>query len=49
MIWILAIYLTVGGQQHLVGWSEYSNKAACEYAGTHRPPSKEIWRCLKQS
>jgi hypothetical protein len=51
MTWILAIYMSIPGDHpKLMGWSEYSNKAACVYAGNHlRPlPKPETWRCLEQ-
>jgi hypothetical protein len=51
MTWILLIWISLPGGDHKTwGWAEYSNKAACEYAGKKlKLPKQDHWQCLEQS
>lgn len=51
MIWVLMIFLAMpNGEQRLIGWGEYSNKMACESAGSHLTlPKKDQWHCVMET
>lgn len=51
MTWILMVFMAMPtGDKRLLGWGEYSNKVACEAAGTHLVlPKRDSWRCVEQS
>ena len=48
-MWILMVFMSMPGPEPvLVGWGQYSNKIACEAAGSHLVlPKKDTWRCIQ--